>query len=217
MVMSTTLRSIGIISLLWLVGCQNARGLARPVETDCPVALQNRFFGGLFIESSDSRSDTGTGFATLLDAMGEPSLSCGHNFEAYRIVFSSQKNAAIAIRISSKNEQLTISATLFDSKAKKVLEKSERALTLTEFRRIAESVEEFNFWSRSPNPSAISTDHGLVFLHAGAWVFEGTKDNWYHAIARGALPRERDFSSIGKALFVAADYEVPEEFQIGRQ
>lgn len=215
MAIDKVFRALLIAAAIWLAGCQDVRGLARPIRTDCGHSQPERFFDDVFRGLPDSAIEIPIGSANMLEAMREPSLSCGADFDqAYRILFSAPSGMTMAIRVASTDGEATLFSVAFDRKLQKTLSRSERKLTDRDFREFLSAVDNFDFWVRSPSPTPTSTDTGLIVLHSGVWIFEGTADNWYHAIARGALPREREFNAIGKWLFTAADYEVPGEFLV---
>jgi len=196
-------------------GC-NQFGLSRSVPSTCNRSPERQFFDGMFGQAKDGMG-IDSHFSAILAASGEPSLSCGGNVnEAYRIAVAHPDSTAVIIRVESAENHNVVSLTRVDMKSQRILHQSGQSIGAEAFKRLHDSVDTFDFWSRVPYPSPTAVDHSVILLHAGSWIFEGRVNGWYHAITRGPRPREPQFAGIARQMYALANLEPDAEFKVQR-
>jgi hypothetical protein len=114
-----------------------------------------------------------------LDAMREPSLSCGDEPDSYRILWrhSFTSWGAAMVRMSRSKDSWVMTAVQFgDSRKRNEVLRRSRILSEEEARSVSAAVNEFELWTRkdfSRNPNVDDGD---------AWMVEGRRGSAYHPV-----------------------------------
>lgn len=203
MVGKSEIISIAIVgSTLALSSCASpdeTKGIARRTATNCSeTKLTDRFFRGVFDTPEQEVEGDVTGVAEFLQSRGESSISCGaHADETYRLIYLPEGGNALSLRAQRRGDHYELIVFGHDTKS------ASRLLDQADWNRLASAIERYNFWSRSPFPSP-SIHNNPIGLHGAAWVLEGQKGEWYHAVSRLSSFKEADFDRPAKAFFEIA-------------
>jgi hypothetical protein len=210
------MRHINIICFSTLllngVGCTTTEplGIARRVATSCAETVDDRFFGGVFSGLNEHNSGAITGISTFLVNIGEPSLSCGvHASETYRLVYMPERGDPFAIRVQRHDDSDTVTISSTGS-APSTPRPSNQTLSRNAWEKVTNAMSSYNFWSRSPYASRSMIHSGVIVLHGPAWLLEGQRDGWYHAVSRVSAAKEREFDAPARSLFEVAGLPVPD-------
>jgi len=168
---------------------------ARKVAPQCEGAAENRYFGAAELQLPPNRSkvETTAPVSKTLDAMREPSLSCGAGSNSYRVVwihsFSDfppkvSRYPPTAVRISEKNGTWTVTGVQLASIANRTeLARNERTLAESESREVLDAVAEFGL-SRRKDYAETDAYDGEV------WIVEARHDDGYQAAFLANSDRE---------------------------
>lgn len=202
------MKLIASLLVLLLAGCASA---PQNPDLSCEAAGPNTFYfpAGTFFDpgfeefgSGDTRggweSDAFSRewYSAHLQAMREPSLSCGQMAasESYRFLWLRTFHEPIAVRVSHTGERYTLDAVILDGAGGydpgRIARRVHRDLTLADWMRVTIALEQMKFQSMpSAEPWDVSEDPatGDLILRTsndGAqWILEGRTVS-YHAIDR---------------------------------
>jgi hypothetical protein len=208
--------AFGIAASTGLICCAaEPHGLATAVRAACQDnALDDRYFGPTFGETSIATLARVQGYSELLQRLDEPSLSCaGNASEAYRLVYAPQVDGTITIRIQQDGTRSVLRVVVTDETTHKVLRESTREVSAEEWKTITAVLDRFDLWVRPPFPTGTAATSTVVVPHGSAWIFEGRRRGYYHALSRASIAREQEFDVVAQALFPVSGVPVPAEFR----
>ena len=205
-----------MLVLSLLVGCGVHAPFAQRVQRNCGNTADERYFG--FVLSRPDDPDAGThGYADFLSRYGEPTLFCSETTarETYRMVYAPSAPTTVVIRAEDDGNRKVLHLLKVNAEQQRVTGNTTRELSQNEWTKVVAAIEDLNFWNRPayPSPTTVSSNSAV---HGSAWILESRKGQWYYALSRTSLHREREFDAVAHALFGAARIETPGEFAPSR-
>lgn len=202
-----------VVGLSVMSACRmqpDVNGIATRVGNNCSeLNLDDRFFRGVFSGANELELADTHGIPELLISLGEQSMSCDVKAdEEYRLLYMPDRGGPLAIRAYHAKDRygVTIASKFANDGAPKSVD---LPLTSAAWEKITNAMTGYSFWDRLPYPSPAAINSGVIILHGPAWLLEGQRHGWYHAVSRTSAPMEAGFDTPARALFEAAGLEVP--------
>jgi len=164
-----------------------------------PGPLRSFFPDGTF---EADRFDLRQSGATILNAMGERSLSCGTVPESYRFLWNHSFSgmpewAPVAARLTRTAKGWTaVAVRLDDARHLRVAERREVALTAEAASHAVDAIGQFGLWQREPFAMSEAFD-------GDTWIVEGRRGTAYYVVAR-VNQDERALRTLALAFLKAA-------------
>jgi hypothetical protein len=161
-------------------------------------------------------------YSPHLQAMREPSLSCGNSevTETYRLLVLRTFDEPIAVRISRMDRRYTLDAVVLTGaggyEPGEIGKRIHRDLTEAEWKHAVDALDRFNFWTAptvepwtvSVNPDDPSDITVQSTFDGSQWIIEGRLGN-YHVVDRheelGAI------RAVGRIFLDLSGLRIPEE------
>ena len=177
-----------------------------PDRTACPGKSAESFYFAIgMFNANDTFLDElfRQAYSKQLNAMGEPSLSCGDHGEAYRFTWLRSFHHPVAVRITRSNENIVLHAVELDGQGGydpgRTLRSLTKSITSEEFRSIE------TLFSKKAFDDLPSTE-----AHDGAdgsnWIVEASNHGKYHMVVRWS-PKDGPVHEIGNQFLMLTGWK----------
>jgi hypothetical protein len=189
-------------------GCAKEKKLSSRPE--CPsLDAEDYYFAKSAFDSSNAKMDkiSRDWYSKYLQAMLEPSLSCGTGTGeyAYRFLWLRIAHHPIAVRIESMGNSVTLSAVELDGTGAhdpdQILRRIQRTLSPADENKFRKKLSQLDFWE-------VRKDQGRFGFEGAQWVLEGVENGRYRVMEKWS-PNPGAYRDVCFLLIQFAGFAIP--------